>query len=118
MTHLDFLSVEEKSIFKTFPEIDQKIIIEQAADRQKFIDQGQSLNLMIDPSMTTKDINSLYIKAWELGVKTLYYQHSLNAAQQFNRKKLQDLNSKSQDKKPEYKITKAADDSLCLSCEA
>ncbi|MBP9766018.1 MAG: ribonucleoside-diphosphate reductase subunit alpha [Candidatus Pacebacteria bacterium] len=118
VTHLDFLSVEEKSIFKTFPEIDQKIIIEQAADRQKFIDQGQSLNLMIDPSMTTKDINSLYIKAWELGVKTLYYQHSLNAAQQFNRKKLQDLNSKSQDKKPEYKITKAADDSLCLSCEA
>lgn len=118
VVHLDFLSEEEKAVFKTFPEIDQKIIIEQAADRQKFIDQGQSLNLMIDPSTPTKDINAIYVKAWELGVKTLYYQHSMNAAQQFNRKKLQDLNTKNQEKKPEYKITKADDGSLCLSCEA
>ncbi len=116
--HLDFLSLEEKAVFKTFPEIDQKAIIEQAADRQKFIDQGQSLNLMIDPSMSVKDINNLYVKAWESGVKTLYYQHSMNAAQQFNRKKIQDLNGKSQDKKPEYKIIKADDGSLCLACEA
>lgn len=118
VAHLDFLSAEEKAVFKTFPEIDQMAVIEQAADRQKFIDQGQSLNLMIDPSMSVKDINNLYVKAWELGVKTLYYQHSMNAAQQFNRKKLQDLNDKSQDKKPEYKIIKAEDGSLCLSCEA
>ena len=118
VVHLDFLSAEEKAVFKTFPEIDQMSVIEQAADRQKFIDQGQSLNLMIDPSMSVKDINNLYVKAWESGVKTLYYQHSMNAAQQFNRKKLQDLNDKSQDKKPEYKIIKAEDGSLCLSCEA
>lgn len=118
VAHLDFLSAEEKAVFKTFPEIDQKAVIEQAADRQKFIDQGQSLNLMIDPSMSVKDINNLYVRAWESGVKTLYYQHSMNAAQQFNRKKLQDLNDKAQDKKPEYKIIKADDGSLCLSCEA
>jgi ribonucleoside-diphosphate reductase alpha chain len=118
VAHLDFLSIDEKAVFKTFSEIDQKVIIEQAADRQKFIDQGQSLNLMIDPSMSIKDINNLYVKAWELGVKTLYYQHSMNAAQQFNRKKIQDLNGKSQDKKTEYKIIKAEDGSLCLACEA
>ncbi|MEN9338332.1 MAG: hypothetical protein RI945_57 [Candidatus Parcubacteria bacterium] len=111
--HLDFLNVQEKSVFKTFSEIDQNFVIEQAADRQKYIDQGQSLNLMIDPSISAKEINALYIKAWELGIKTLYYQHSLNAAQQFNRKKLQSLN----EKKQEYKIS-VEDGGICLSCEA
>lgn len=122
--HLDFLSQEEKNVFKTFPEIDQKIIIEQAADRQKFIDQGQSLNLMIDPATPAKEINSFYIKAWESGVKTLYYQHSMNAAQQFNRKKLQDLNEKYNEKKmveekPKYNVIKMdTQDNLCVACEA
>lgn len=86
--HLDFLSDEEKAIFRTFPEIDQHVIIEQAAERQAFIDQGQSLNVMIAPDTPVKDINQLYIKAWKLGLKTLYYQHSMNAAQQLSRKKL------------------------------
>lgn len=116
VSHLPFLNDREKSIFKTFSEIEQDAIIEQAADRQKFIDQGQSLNLMIDPSMPAKDINALYIKAWKLGIRTLYYQHSMNAAQQFNRKKMQNLNEQKSDK-PQYRIT-TADDSLCLSCEA
>ena len=115
--HLAFLSEEEKNVFKTFPEIDQKVIIEQAADRQKFIDQGQSLNLMIDPSTPVKDINALYIKAWESGVKSLYYQHSMNAAQQFNRKKMQTLNEQKAEK-PQYRVSVAGDDSLCVSCEA
>jgi len=70
-------------VFKTFQEIDQKVIIEQAAARQDHIDQTQSLNLAINPNIPTKDINSLYLYAWKLGVKTLYYQHSVNAAQQF-----------------------------------
>lgn len=116
--HLDFLSEEEKNVFKTFPEIDQKAIIEQAADRQKFIDQGQSLNLMIDPSTSVKDINALYIKAWESGVKSLYYQHSMNAAQQFNRKKLQTINNAEKTEKPQYRVSVAEGDSLCVSCEA
>lgn len=117
--HLDFLSQEEKNIFKTFPEIDQNVIIEQAADRQKFIDQAQSLNLMIDSANTSvKDINALYIKAWKLGVKSLYYQHSMNAAQQFNRKKLQDLNRSNTEDKTKYKITVTEGDNICVSCEA
>lgn len=81
--HLDFLNDHEKKVFETFSEISQLSIIQQAAQRQKYIDQSQSLNLMIHPHTSTKDINTLYIKAWELGVKTLYYQHSVNAAQEF-----------------------------------
>src|SRR5210317_140178 len=86
--HLDFLTDEQKDIFRTFAEINQSTIINQAAIRQDFIDQSQSLNLMISPDMPTKDINKLLIDAWKLGVKTLYYQHSMNSAQAFARKKL------------------------------
>lgn len=84
--HLDFLTQEEKDVFKTFSEIDPRIIIEQGADRQKYIDQGQSLNLMLDPDMSVKDINALYFYAWELGVKSLYYSYSMSKAQSLTRK--------------------------------
>lgn len=92
--HLDFLTDEQKQVFRTFAEINQATIITQAAIRQDYIDQSQSLNLMISPDMPVKDINKLLIDAWELGVKTLYYQHSMNSAQAFSRKKLglNDLN--------------------------
>lgn len=85
--HLDFLTGSEKEVFKTYPEIDQITIIYQAANRQNHIDQGQSLNLMVHPDMPTKDVNNLYMTAWKLGVKSLYYQHSMNAAQKFKQKK-------------------------------
>ena len=85
--HLDFLSEKEKGVFKTYAEIDQMDIIYQAANRQNHIDQGQSINLMIHPDMSTKEINKIYLSAWELGLKSLYYQHSMNAAQQFKQKK-------------------------------
>jgi ribonucleoside-diphosphate reductase alpha chain len=81
--HLDILSEKEKDVFKTFREISPKEIIIQASQRQKYIDQGQSLNLMIHPSIPTKDLNALIIEAWKLGVKGLYYQISVNAAQEF-----------------------------------
>lgn len=86
--HLDFLSDDEKEVFKTYPEIDQMAIINQAAVRQEFIDQGQSLNLLIHPDTPVKTINEFYINAWKMGIKTLYYQHSMNAAQQLNLKKI------------------------------
>ncbi|MCB9810632.1 MAG: ribonucleoside-diphosphate reductase subunit alpha [Candidatus Nomurabacteria bacterium] len=86
--HLDFLTAEEKEVYRTFAEIDQSAIIKQAADRQKHIDQGQSLNVMVAPDTPVKDINQLYIQAWKQGIKSLYYQHSMNAAQQMVRKKL------------------------------
>jgi ribonucleoside-diphosphate reductase alpha chain len=83
--HLDFLSEKEKDVFKTFAEISPKEIIIQAAQRQQYIDQGQSLNLMIHPSVPTKDVNALLVEAWKLGIKSLYYQMSVNAAQVFAR---------------------------------
>jgi ribonucleoside-diphosphate reductase alpha chain len=110
--HLEFLTDHEKQVFRTFSEIDQKVILEQAGDRQKYIDQAQSLNIMIDPAISAKDLNSLYLYAWEKGIKTLYYQHSMNAAQQFGRKKLQENDAK----KP--KVILVAEDSTCINCEA
>jgi len=84
--HLDCLTDEEKEVFKTFAEIPQMSIINQAAQRQKHIDQAQSLNVTIDPSeVSVKEINQLYIEAWKKGVKSLYYQNSVNAAQKFSR---------------------------------
>lgn len=87
--HLDFLSDEDKMIFRTFAELDQAIVIDQAAVRQQYIDQGQSLNIMVPPNVSPKDINQLYLNAWKKGIKALYYQHSMNAAQSHIRQKLQ-----------------------------
>jgi ribonucleotide reductase alpha subunit len=83
--HLDFLTKEEKDVFKTFGEISQKEIVIQAAQRQKHIDQSQSLNLTISPSASPKDVNKLLIEGWEMGVKTFYYQRSANPAQELAR---------------------------------
>ena len=80
--HLDFPT---KEVFKSFIEISPKEIILQAAQRQPFIDQAQSINLMIHPSVPAKDINQLYLYAHESGIKTLYYQFSQSSAQSFSR---------------------------------
>ncbi|PHS10535.1 MAG: ribonucleoside-diphosphate reductase subunit alpha [Kordia sp.] len=85
--HLDFLTDNERDVFKTYPEIDQLTVIYQAANRQNHIDQGQSINVMVHPDMPTKDLNNLYMTAWKLGIKSMYYQHSMNAAQKFKQKK-------------------------------
>lgn len=81
--HLDFLSNEEKEVFKTFSEISQVDIIKLAGQRQRFIDQGQSINIMIHPDTPPKMINELHLLAFEEGLKSLYYQYSINATQQF-----------------------------------
>jgi ribonucleoside-diphosphate reductase alpha chain len=83
--HLDFLTGNEKDVFKTFGEISQKEIVIQAATRQKYIDQGQSLNMMIPPNTKPKEVNELMIFAWEQGIKSLYYQRSANPAQELAR---------------------------------
>jgi len=85
--HLDFLSENEKAVFKTYSELDQMDIIYQAANRQNHIDQGQSVNIIVHPDMSTKEVNKIHITAWKLGLKSLYYQHSMNAAQKFKQKK-------------------------------
>jgi ribonucleoside-diphosphate reductase alpha chain len=85
--HLDFLTDNEKDVFKTYSEIDQMDIIYQAANRQNHIDQGQSVNIIVHPDTPTKEINKIHVTAWKLGLKSLYYQHSMNAAQKFKQKK-------------------------------
>jgi ribonucleoside-diphosphate reductase alpha chain len=85
--HLEFLTDHERDVFKTYSEIDQLTIVYQAANRQNHIDQGQSVNIIVHPDMPVKDINKIYVTAWKLGLKSLYYQHSMNAAQKFKQKK-------------------------------
>jgi len=69
----EIMPAEDKPIFLTFAEINQLKLVEQAAARQKYIDQTQSLNLAFDPTDSPKFINEVHQTAWRLGVKTLYY---------------------------------------------
>lgn len=80
--HLSFLTDEEKNVFKTFREISPMEIISQAAQRQQWIDQSQSLNLQIPSTMPVKDVNFLLIEAWKKGIKTLYYQRSSSVSKE------------------------------------
>lgn len=84
--HLDFLTDREKAVFETFFEIGPDEIIQQAADRQPFIDQGQSLNLKIHPDTPLKENVRYLVDAWEKGLKSLYYHEGLNRAQEELRK--------------------------------
>ncbi len=83
--HLKFLTDHEKEVFKNFGEISQKEILIQAAQRQKYIDQGQSINMMVPPATKPKEVNELLVWAWENGIKSLYYQRSANPAQELVR---------------------------------
>ncbi|HEX4739399.1 MAG TPA: ribonucleoside-diphosphate reductase subunit alpha [Allosphingosinicella sp.] len=74
--HLDFLTAEEKDVFKTSFEIDQRWLIELAADRTPYIDQATSLNLFIPADVDKWDLLMLHYRAWELGIKSLYYLRS------------------------------------------
>lgn len=83
--HLDFLTDAERDVFKTFGEISQKEIVIQASQRQKYIDQSQSLNLMIHPKTSPKEVSQLLIDGYKLGIKTYYYQRGTNPAQELGR---------------------------------
>jgi len=80
--HMTQLTQEEKDVFKTFKEISPLEIVTQAAQRQQYIDQAQSLNLNIPSSMPIKDVNKVIIDAWKMGVKTLYYQRSQSVSKE------------------------------------
>jgi ribonucleoside-diphosphate reductase alpha chain len=74
--HLDILDENEKAVFKTSMEIDQRWVIDLAADRQNYIDQAQSLNLFFRPDAHIKYIHAIHFMAWKKGLKTLYYCRS------------------------------------------
>jgi len=74
--HLNILTDDEKEVFKTGMEIDQRWVVEHAADRQKYIDQAQSLNLFFRPDVNIKYLHACHFLAWKKGLKTLYYCRS------------------------------------------
>lgn len=86
--HLKFMTQEEREVFKTFAEINPHAIIDQAAVRQEYIDQAQSLNLMMPANVPVKEINALMLYAHDMGIKTLYYQFGMSQAQELSRKKV------------------------------
>ena len=82
--HLDFLTTDEKNVFKVFSEVSQTDVIKLASQRQQFIDMSQSINLMIHPDTPAKEVIKLHLLAFDEGLKSLYYQYSINAAQKFS----------------------------------
>jgi ribonucleoside-diphosphate reductase alpha chain len=76
--HLDFLSDDEKSVFKTAFEMDQRWLIDLAGDRAQLIDQAQSLNVFLPANIHKKDLHQVHYQAWKKGVKSLYYCRSLS----------------------------------------
>lgn len=87
--HLEWLDDTAKEVFKTFEETNQYAVIQQAADRQQYIDQGQSINLLIPSAAPAKDVHNLLVNAWKLKLKSLYYQRSTNPIQEYNRSLLE-----------------------------
>lgn len=115
--HLKFLTQNERDVFKTFAEIDVDLLVEQAALRQKFIDQGQSLNLMFHPTVTPKEINRIYLKAHDLGIKAIYYQMGMNASQAFSRT-IQTKAAAAKSETNETSEIPGVQEATCSSCEA
>ncbi|HYE50892.1 MAG TPA: ribonucleoside-diphosphate reductase subunit alpha [Azospirillaceae bacterium] len=76
--HLDFLSQDEKDVFKTAFEIDQRWLVEHAADRTPFICQAQSLNIFLPADVHKRDLHQIHMLAWKRGVKSLYYCRSMS----------------------------------------
>jgi len=112
--HLDFLTAEEKDVFKTSFEIDQRWLIELAADRTPFIDQAQSLNLFIPADVDKWDLMMLHFRAWELGIKSLYYLRSKSV------QRAGFAGGVEADNTPELKeiqITSTTDYDECLACQ-
>jgi ribonucleoside-diphosphate reductase alpha chain len=76
--HLDFLTQQEKDVFKTAFELDQRWVIEHAADRTPYVCQSQSLNVFLPANIHKRDLHQIHFQAWKKGVKSLYYCRSLS----------------------------------------
>ena len=111
--HLDVLTDYEKDVFKTAMEIDQRWLVQHAADRQTYIDQAQSLNLFFRPNANIKYLHAVHFQAWKQGLKTLYYCRSEKigradkVSKQIERQVIEELDLKAL----------ASDEEICLSCE-
>jgi len=112
--HLDFLSDEVKDVFKTAIELDQMSLVEQGADRQEYLCQGQSLNLFFPAGAEKKDLHKAHFAAWKLGTKGLYYlrtetsQRAENVAKKVTREALADY---------ETQTMQAQSQDECVACQ-
>jgi len=112
--HLDFLSDEIKDVFKTAIELDQLVLVEQAADRQEYLCQGQSLNLFFPAGADKKELHRAHFAAWKLGTKGLYYlrtetsQRAENVSMKVSRDALKDF---------ETQTMEAQSQDECIACE-
>jgi ribonucleoside-diphosphate reductase alpha chain len=111
--HLDWLGDWEKDVFKTSMEIDQRWLIQHAADRQEYIDQAQSLNLFFRPDTNIKYLHAVHFMAWKTGLKTLYYCRSEKigkadkVAKRIERQVIKEIDL----------TALAQDDNACIACE-
>jgi len=111
--HLDFLDDWTKDVFKTSMEIDQRWVVEHAADRQNYIDQAQSVNLFFRPDVNVKYLHAVHFMAWKAGLKTLYYCRSEKLAKadkvskKIERQVIDEIDLKQM----------ASSDDVCLACE-
>jgi ribonucleoside-diphosphate reductase alpha chain len=110
--HLDWLDENTKAVFKTSMEIDQRWVIEHAADRQQYIDQAQSLNLFFLPDVNIKYLHAIHFMAWKKGLKTLYYCRSekIGKADKVSRKVERKVIE-------EIDMTLIAQGNDCIACE-
>ena len=110
--HLSFLDDWEKDIFKTAMEIDQRWVIEHAADRQSFIDQAQSLNVFFRPDVNIKYLHAVHFLAWKRGLKTMYYCRSekLGKADRVSKRIEREVIK-------EIDMQSLIDEDSCLACE-
>ena len=112
--HLDFLDEWTKDVFKTSMEIDQRWVIEHAADRQQYVDQAQSLNLFFRPDVNIKYLHAIHFMAWKSGLKTLYYCRSEKigkadkVAKKIERQAIQEI---------DLKQLAASEEPVCIACE-
>ena len=111
--HLDFLSAEEKDCYKTSFEIDQRWLLELAGDRTPYIDQAQSLNLFIPADVEKWDLLMLHFRAWELGIKSLYYLRSKSVQRAGFAGGVENDNTI---EKPQYEL-ESTDYDECLACQ-
>jgi ribonucleoside-diphosphate reductase alpha chain len=112
--HLDFLSADEKDCFKTSFEIDQRWLLELAGDRTPFIDQAQSLNLFIPADVEKWDLLMLHFRAWELGIKSLYYLRSKSVQRAGFAGGVEADNTID---KPKFDLAETTDYDECLACQ-
>ncbi len=112
--HLDFLSPEEKAVYKTSFEIDQRWLLEFAADRTPYIDQAQSLNLYIPADVDKWDLMMLHFQAWERGIKSLYYLRSKSVQRAGFAGGVEADNTP---EAPKFAIGETTDYDECLACQ-